>query len=171
MIKVALTNLGKYNEGALVYEWLELPASEDEIQGAMESIGINEEYEEWFITAYETDVEGLTVGEYEDLEALNELAERWNDMHEWDREVAEAVLEHGGYTLEQAMSMADNGSCTFYSGVDSLEDLAQQFFDEGLFGETEAMGNLVNYIDFERLGRDLGFDGYTVTSKGVIRID
>lgn len=29
MLKIALTNLGKYNEGQLVYKWLELPATED----------------------------------------------------------------------------------------------------------------------------------------------
>ena len=32
MIKVYLANLGKYNEGELVGEWLELPCTEEEIE-------------------------------------------------------------------------------------------------------------------------------------------
>lgn len=31
MLKIALTNLGKYNEGCLVYKWLDLPATEGEM--------------------------------------------------------------------------------------------------------------------------------------------
>ena len=32
MIKVYLANLGKYNEGELVGEWLELPCTEEEME-------------------------------------------------------------------------------------------------------------------------------------------
>jgi len=73
MIKIALTNLGKYNEGELVLEWVTLPATQDEIDAALEAIGIDgEEYEEYFITDYEAPFE---IGEYMNLDRLNELAE------------------------------------------------------------------------------------------------
>ena len=49
-MKIYLTNLGKYNEGELVGEWVELPASQEELEKVFERIGINEEYEEYFIT-------------------------------------------------------------------------------------------------------------------------
>lgn len=39
MLRVFLTNLGKYNEGELVGEWLELPAAEEEVQAAFRRIG------------------------------------------------------------------------------------------------------------------------------------
>lgn len=171
MIKVALTNLGKYNEGCLIYKWLELPATEDEIEEVKEAIGINEEYEEWFITDYETDIEGLQVGEYEDLETLNELAERYENLEDYEQDAVTAVIEAHGYDLVEALDIVEEGRYTLYSDCNSLEDLAQEFFDEGCFGDTEAMGKLVNYIDFERLGRDLGYDGYTETSKGVVLVD
>lgn len=45
-MKIFLTNLGKYNEGELIGEWVELPASSEELQEVFERIGINEEYEE-----------------------------------------------------------------------------------------------------------------------------
>ena len=63
MIKIALTNLGKYNEGYLVYTWLDLPCSDEELQKAKDEIGINEMYEEWFITDFEADIPGFKVEE------------------------------------------------------------------------------------------------------------
>ena len=171
MIKVALTNLGKYNEGRLVYEWLELPATMEEIEEAKEAIGIDEVYEEWSITDHESDVEGLKVGEYDDLDARNELAERLENLDDYERDAVSAVIEAAGYGLEEALDVVESQGYTLYSDCDTLEDLAQHMFDEGLFGDTSAMGNLVNHIDFEALGRDLGFVDYTVTSKGVIYIN
>lgn len=55
MMNIYLTNLGKYNEGELIGEWVELPVSQEELQKVFERIGINEEYEEYFITDYECD--------------------------------------------------------------------------------------------------------------------
>ena len=53
-----VTNLGKYNEGMLVGEWVKLPTTEEEMQKVFERIGIGKQdefgqpYEEWFITDY-----------------------------------------------------------------------------------------------------------------------
>ena len=49
-----VTNLGKYNEGMLVGEWVKLPTTEEEMQKVFERIGIGKQdefgqpYEEWF---------------------------------------------------------------------------------------------------------------------------
>ena len=57
-----VTNLGKYNEGALVGEWVKFPTTEEEMQKVFERIGIGSKdefgavYEEWFITDYECPV-------------------------------------------------------------------------------------------------------------------
>lgn len=54
-----VTNLGKYNEGMLVGEWVKLPTTEEEMQKVFERIGIGKQdefgqpYEEWFITDYD----------------------------------------------------------------------------------------------------------------------
>ena len=74
MMNIYLTNLGKYNEGQLIGEWVELPVSNEELQKVFERIGINEEYEEYFITDYECDF--YEVGEYENIDTLNDIAER-----------------------------------------------------------------------------------------------
>ena len=41
-----LTNLGKYNEGDLVGEWVDLPIDEDELEDVFKRIGISDEPDE-----------------------------------------------------------------------------------------------------------------------------
>lgn len=65
MLNIFITNLGKYNEGKLVGEWLKLPVSEEEFKAAKKRIGINEHYEEYFISDYECSIENFKVEEYE----------------------------------------------------------------------------------------------------------
>ena len=74
-----ITNLGKYNEGDLVGEWVKFPTTPEEMQKVFERIGIGRKddfgqpYEEWFITDYDCYVDGLydKLGEYESLDELN----------------------------------------------------------------------------------------------------
>ena len=171
MIKIALTNLGKYTEGQLVDQWLTLPATDEEIQGAKDAIGINEEYEEWFITDYESDIEDLKIGEYEDLETLNELAERYEALEEHEQDAVKAVFEAHCNDLEEALDIVEEGRYVLYSECDDLTALAEMLVEEGYYGDTSKMGELAMYIDYERLGHDLDCDGYTETSYGVIRVD
>jgi len=47
----------------------------------------------------------------------------------------------------------------------SLEDVAYSLAQDGCFG---AVGDgLRNYVDYEAIGRDLGYDGYIQTDEGV----
>lgn len=171
MIKIALTNLSKYNEGNLVFKWLELPATAEEIAEAKVAIGINEENEEWYISDYETDIEGLHISEYEDFNYINELAERFEDMSYDEQDAVGAVIEATGYSLEKALDIVEKGHYTLYTECDTLEDLAQELFDDGIFGDPKAMGILVNYINFASLGEDLRCNRHYETSYGVICVD
>ena len=40
IIEAFITNLGKYNEGALIGEWVSFPATPEEVKKALEKIGI-----------------------------------------------------------------------------------------------------------------------------------
>lgn len=53
-IAIYLTNLGRYNEGVLMGEWVKLPIPKDKLQEVLDRIGINEQYEEYFISDYES---------------------------------------------------------------------------------------------------------------------
>lgn len=104
-IKVAITNLGKYNEGELVYEWLELPADNEEIAEVMRNIGICDEYEEHFISDYEAPL-SIEVGEYESLSKLNEMAEQLELA-----DIPDAIL-NGDYDAGDVMTYADELECS-----------------------------------------------------------
>ena len=60
-----ITNLGKYNEGELVGEWVKFPTTAEEMKKVFERIGIGQKddfgnpYEEWFITDYDCYVDGI----------------------------------------------------------------------------------------------------------------
>lgn len=156
MLRIYLTNLGKYNEGQLVGEWVELPVTKEELEKVFERIGINEEYEEYFITDYECDF-GYQVGEYENLESLNELAETLDELEEDEERVVKAAIEYG-YTLDEAIETANNGDYRIYSNCNDMTDIAYQVVEE--CGYLDKVPETVSrYFDYESFGRDLGIEG------------
>lgn len=153
MMNIYLTNLGKYNEGELIGEWVELPVSQEELQKVFERIGINEEY---CITDYECDF--YEVGEYESLDALNEMAERIEELDEEESEVVKVLMSELGYTLDEAIDKVNSGDYTIYSDCDDMTDIAYQVVDEcGYLNNVP--DNVARYFDYESFGRDLGIEG------------
>ena len=161
LLKIFVTNLGKYNEGELIGEWVSLPIDESELEEVLERIGINEEYEEYFITDYETEFDGLDIDEYSNIEELNELAAQLENFDEYDLEKVGAIIEAYGAKLQDAIENIDN--YTYYSGK-TLEDVAYELV-ESCYNLSEFA---LRYFDYEAFARDLGFDGYTETENGVI---
>ena len=161
LLKVFITNLGKYNEGELIGEWVSLPVDESELEEVLERIGINEEYEEYFITDFETEIDGLNVDEYSNIEELNELAEQLENLDEYDLEKVGAIIEAYGADLQEAIEDIDN--YTYYNGK-TLEEVAYEIVEECY----ELPEIAQRYFDYEAFARDLGFDGYEETTNGVI---
>lgn len=167
MMRIFLTNLGKYNEGYLIGEWLGLPATATEIEALKERIGISDEpdangvyYEEWFITDYETDIPGVKVGEYDNIDELNEMAEELESLDECDKLAVEAMLEEG-FDFIEALSKATSGDYMLFSGCEDMEDVAREYAEEtGLLNQIPE--HLQNYFDFAAFGRDLSFEGQFV---------
>ena len=162
MMRIYLTNLGKYNEGELVGKWVDLPTTNG-FEEHLEEIGINEEHEEWFITDYETDIAGLKIGEYDNIEELDKLAETLEDLQDYDREVIEALISEG-YSLEDALEKKDD--CMVYYNCNDMTDVAEQYVEEaGLLDSIPE--NLRYYFDFEAYGRDMSFEGtFVFTNNG-----
>ena len=159
MLNIYLTNLGKYNEGFLIGEWVELPASEEELEKVFERIGINEEYEEFFITDYESDF-GYRVGEYDNLEELNEVAEQFENLDETEKEVFKALIDEG-YSSEDALEKISDSDYMVFWNCSDMEDVAREYADEtGLLDSIPE--NLQSYFDFEAYGRDMSFEGHFV---------
>lgn len=178
--KLYIANLGKYNEGELDGAWINLPYDDDQWENLMLSIhlahrdengdyveGYEEDgivYEEFAIHDYESEIPGFRVPEYTNPSSINDLIAEIEDLDEWDYETFTAILEAETDDLQQALNITLSGDATFYSGVDSLEDLAMQFADEGILSKEF----LLDHIDWEGVARDMSFDGYTETSGGVL---
>ena len=160
---IYLTNLGKYNEGELVGKWVSLPTVNG-FDEHLEEIGINERYEEWFISDYETDIEGLEVGEYDNIEELDELARELEDFDDCDAKAFSACMEYG-YSFEEALECVQNGNYRIYSDCGDMEDVAMVVVEE--CGYLEQMPeNLRFYFDYKAFGRDLDIEGTYIYIDG-----
>lgn len=158
IIKVAITNLAAYNEGDLIYKWLELPATQEEIENTYNTVKRSELDEEFFISDYETCITGLKIGEYESIEKLNQLAEQFDELDENDKLIFEAYANYTDF--EEVLEKLNNNElegCVYYN-CDDMEDVAYQVVEEtGLLESIPE--NLHYYFDFEAYGRDLDIEG------------
>ena len=173
-----ITNLGKYNEGELVGEWVKFPTTAEEIQAVFKRIGIGEkndfgyEYEEWFITDYDCYVDGLydKLGEYASLDELNYLASKLDDMRDYEYDQFCAAVSMGEHTgsIQELINLTENLDCyDIYSGVHDDDDLGRYFIEE--LDALQVPEHLKNYIDYESYGRDIRFsDGGEFTDLGYV---
>lgn len=162
MFRVCIQNLGKYNEGELVYEWVDLPISEEELAEVYKRIGINFDepdengnwYEETMIADYENDF-GYKVGEWDSIEELNEIAERLDNLDENELEVLEAAVEHGFINDNEDLVNFDPDDYVLYD-VYTDEDLGYYIVDEW-YGDISELSKetLENYFDYDSYGRDV----------------
>ena len=158
MLKIYLTNLGKYNEGCLIGEWVSLPVDDDELEEIKKRIGINQYYEEMFITDYESDIDGVKVHEYDNIKALNELAEALEELDENEIEIVSALLSEG-YSINEAIEKKDD--CYIYFDCNDMEDVAMACCEE--CGTLEAIPeDLRCYFDFAAFGRDMEYSSHFV---------
>ena len=131
MLEAYVTNLGKYNEGYLVGEYLAFPSTTEEVQALLKRISIDGvRYEEIFITDYETDIPGLydCLGEYESIDELNYLADLLDGLSEGEMELFAAAVEHGEHTgsVKELINLTQNLDCyDFYPGVTDDETLGR----------------------------------------------
>ena len=169
MFRVFITNLGKYNEGELVGKWLDLPC--EDIESELASIGVSDEpdengnyYEEYFITDFENDY-GYKVGEYDNLDELNEIAEELENLDEYEKEVVNAFIENGS-DIEEALDGLRDGDYMVFSNCSDMTDVAYQYIEEtGLLNDIPE--GLRNYFDYEAYGRDMSFEGtFIFTDNG-----
>ncbi len=175
MIEIYITDLSAYNEGELVGRWIRLPLSEEKLSEAISEVLSDGEFEcdstnheEVFVSDYEAPI---VIGEYDDIYRLNELAEEMQNFSDDDL-LKLKFLSYEGYNERDVI---DNGLDTYEvdiydyrddkSFTDTFELLAQDFVDEGLFGEIPK--SLEFYIDHSAIARDLRMD-YSEFESNVI---
>ena len=174
-----ITNLGKYNEGELVGEWVKFPTTAEEMKKVFERIGIGQKddfgnpYEEWFITDYDCYVDGIydKLGEYESLDELNYLASKLDDMKSWEYDQFCAAMEMGDHSgsVQEIINLTENLDCyDVYPDIHDYDDLGRYYIDE--LDAMQVPEHLKNYIDYEAYGRDVALDeGGDFTYLGYVR--
>ena len=172
VLRGALTNLGKYNEGGLDYVWVSFPCDEDDFQDSLKKIGIGEDrgdgsvYEEWFFSDWDTDYSGLDLdglGEYMSLDEVNEYAEALEGIvDDGTEEEFRAAMEYSG-DFHDALDLVETGSVTKISDESMPnrmdEAIGAYYMDSMGF---DAMSNIEEYFDYEAYGRDIRIEYYPV---------
>ncbi|PXZ02521.1 antirestriction protein ArdA [Gilliamella apicola] len=163
-ISVFVTNLGKYNEGELVGEWLALPTTSEQVKQCFQRIGIDGiNYDEYFLTDYESTVYGVSnyISEHSNLDELNFLACKLNELSHDEMEIYEAVIDVGDYvnSITDLINLSDNLDCfQSLSNISDEYDLGFYWIAESGCYSLKELGNLSNYFDYERYGHDIAFE-------------
>lgn len=179
MLNIWVGNLGKYNEGELVGDWLELPVSEKELEKFLrEKVGLQltqeevEEalkkdgicYEEYMINDYDTDLP-IKVGEYSNIKLLNLLALASENVY--DMEQVNAYVEcEGTENIEEIINiMLQEDNIPYYtyevdSGWISKEE-KYGMMKADMMGLTEILEKygITDFFDFEGYGREDDLSG------------
>ena len=192
MIKLYLANLGKYNEGILKGEWVELPLSETELEEAMVNIGVahydNEGnfvpyvietdengyeyvYEEYAIHDYETDL-NISISEYSSLNDLNTVAEIVEDF---ELDQVNALLDGGVIDMKDLIEgdleeiMQNYGFIELEPTMNEEQEVGYAYVDE-ICGGPECLSKeiLERYFDYEAFGRDILLGGEGFVSGNIL---
>ena len=171
IMKVFITNLGRYVEGYLVGKWVKLPVDDETLDKVLTEIGINEQYEEYFITDYEnvTVALGDIISEYSSVAALNKLAQRLEELSDADADKLGAVLEYETCrSVSEVIDLLDE--------LDEFDLLPDVTDDEGLgyyyveeYGSIDIPECIRAYFDYEAYGRDIRLESSCLyTSYGCL---
>ena len=159
IIKVFVSNLAKYNDGELNGQWTTLPVDDvnkdilDKLElGGNSHDGYNHD---WFISDYEAP---FKINEYDDLYALNELAEAL-ESYDTIEEVYNAIDDKEAIYLPELFDDLDE--LIEVLGVDPVEAARATFFgkiqnwDDDYFFINE-VGNLesMNEYQFQKMLED-----------------
>lgn len=159
-LKGYLTNFKKHNESELIGEWVAFPIDEDELEGVLKKLGINNEYKEYSFTDYECDVPSVCheLDEHSSIEKLNELAKALEGID--DEDLLAAAIELGGYSVMDIIENIDDYSLR--KDIHDDYDLGYDYVADNLVNIPDY---IQNYIDYEGFGSDLRMDAYGEHTK------
>ena len=172
-MQIAVEEWELYNNGILAIEWFDLEDTNiDEIEKYFKDLkkenGLNGDDLELFVADVEGDITGTIKGD-ESLYEAYEVQEVISELDECDLKKVNAMIELYGYSFKDAANNLD--SCEMYEDT-NIQQLAEEFIEEGLLGEDlqAVWRNNWNYVDVDAIARDLSLD-YTEHNGSVFRCD
>ena len=192
-MRVWVGNLGKYNEGILVGEWITLPMpknqlddilrkkvglqlTQQEVDEALRTIG--ECYEEYFIADSECpELSNYQISEYADINQLNMLAAFINKCDKL--EAVDAYIDNNNIEdiseICNILAQADelNYYTTSYEAYLNNDELIGYRYIEEVYGDAgelykQSPEAYEEYIDYEALGRDYSINSKCAVENGMV---
>ena len=158
--RIYVACLSAYTNAHLHGEWIAVDRDSDEIMTDIKAMLSRspmakiQACEEWAIHTYEG-FKGITIGEYESIDRVVELAQKLKEHGE----AFAAYLDH--YNVEDIKDFEDR----YYGSYDNEQAFTEEHYSE-LIDKVEQAGLNPMYIDFEVLARDLFISEFTGVRKG-----
>ena len=184
-IRGFITNLGRYNEGELLGEWITFPIEEEELEEVLQRIGVSDKpnedgdyYEEYFFTDWEYECTlaeechvQLGLKEYMNVETVNNLVEKLEDV---DERILGAIQECTyPWDLDACLNIYKENKYIYYGTKNTLDDIAHFEADEWMhmnIQDKHIIEWVQRYFDYKFYARDLKDWRYYETKSGVIQI-
>lgn len=164
MLKIFITDLAAYTQGFLIGEWITLPKEKEEliedinrILGTGERICEDYPHEEFFTTDYEwSDVEIFPIGEYDNLDELNQKLNLIEEVDESDHIKLKFLLDNNLVSsLEEAIEKIDD---VIYHQDSTMRDIAEEYIYTCY--DLDTLPKIIaHHIDYDGIARDLEIDG------------
>ncbi|MBO7184005.1 MAG: antirestriction protein ArdA [Bacteroidales bacterium] len=160
MLNIFVNTWGNYNEnGADGGAWITLPKDADELQELLEQIAENmgDTDPEFAIHDYEwtCEWEGFEISEYANIEELNEFCQRLSELNDYESKVYAAAVEYYG---RENVEIDEIDEFNLYTDITDNYDLGYYWAVESGCYNTDELGTLGRYIDYEGFGRDIALE-------------
>lgn len=171
VLRGALTNLGKYNDGKLDYVWVSFPCDEDDFKESLKEIGIGDGsvYEEWFFSDWDTDYDWVDLdgfGEYMRFDEVNEYAEALENIADEGTEEEFKVAMEVSNDLDDALDLIRRNSVVKISNEKSPSRMDEEigaYYVDSI--EIENISDGDRYFDYEAYGRDIRLEYYPMDNE------
>lgn len=173
---VYIANLGMYNDGRLVGEWVKFPTTAEKMRQTLKNIGIGKKhnrdqaYENWFVF---DDVSNLDVLEgllNSNINEMNCLASKLNGMSEDEYQKFRAAIKMGDHTgsIKELINLTDNLDCYDIDPlIHNYDDLGRRFEEAD---DVQLPDDLLVYINYDSYGRDIALkEKGQITHLGYMR--
>ena len=131
----------------------------DELEETLEQIAENmHDYDpEFAIHDYEwtCEWEGFEIGEYDNIEEINEFCQSLSELDEYESKVYAAAVEYFG---REHVEIDEIDEYNLYTDITDNYDLGYYWAVESGCYDLDKMGHLANYFDYEGFGRDIALE-------------
>ena len=160
MLDIFVNTWGNYNEnGADGGEWVTLPLEPEELEEVLVNIAKNmgDHDPEFAIHDYEwtCEWEGFEISEYDNIVELNEYCLKLSELNDYESKVYAAAVEYFG---RDCVDIEDLDDFNLYENITDNYDLGYYWAVESGCYDTDNLGTLGRYIDYEAFGRDIAIE-------------